>query len=92
MRLNIKKKSLFSQGFQALGDLSLLTDSDRGLDNLTKFVTAQQDKMKKMCDQEKKVLADFPEKFIGNYELVFLNLIILVLSVFFKKSVFLCFP
>ncbi|XP_030586858.1 tripartite motif-containing protein 16-like [Archocentrus centrarchus] len=54
----------FLQGFQALGDLPVLTDSHRGLDNLTKFVTEQKDKMKKMCDQEKTVLKDFSEKVI----------------------------
>ncbi|XP_019217410.1 tripartite motif-containing protein 16 isoform X2 [Oreochromis niloticus] len=52
------------QGFQTLGELPVLTDSHRELDNLTKFVTAQKNKMKKMCDEEKKDLMDYSGKII----------------------------
>ncbi|XP_039881100.1 E3 ubiquitin-protein ligase TRIM47-like [Simochromis diagramma] len=52
----------FLQGFQTLGDLPVLTDSHRELDNLTKFVTAQKNKMKKMCDEEKRDLTDYSGK------------------------------
>lgn len=53
------------QGFQTLGDLPVLTDSHRGLDNLTKFVTAQKNKMKKMCDEEKRDQMDYSGKIIS---------------------------
>ncbi|XP_049929521.1 E3 ubiquitin/ISG15 ligase TRIM25-like isoform X2 [Epinephelus moara] len=46
----------FLQGFQALGDLPVFTDSQDGLDMLSDFVTAQTDNLKKMCDKEKKEL------------------------------------
>ncbi|XP_004570872.1 E3 ubiquitin/ISG15 ligase TRIM25 [Maylandia zebra] len=54
----------FLQGFQTLGDLPVLTDSHRELDNLTKFVTAQKNKMKKMSDEEKRDLTDYSGKII----------------------------
>lgn len=53
------------QGFQTLGDLPVLTDSHRELDNLTKFVTAQKNKMKKMSDEEKNNLMDYSGKNIS---------------------------
>lgn len=53
------------QGFQTLGDLPVLTDSHRELDNLTKFVTAQKNKMKKMSDEEKRDLTDYSGKIIS---------------------------
>ncbi|XP_063337287.1 probable E3 ubiquitin-protein ligase MID2 isoform X2 [Pelmatolapia mariae] len=54
----------FLQGFQTLGDLPVLIDSHRVLDNLTKFVTAQKNKMKKMCDKEKNDQMDYSGKII----------------------------
>lgn len=56
------------QGFQTLGDLPVLTDSHRELDNLTKFVTAQKNKMKKMCDEEKRDLMDYSGKIISKWD------------------------
>ncbi len=50
------------QGFQALGDLPVLTDSHKGLDMQTRqFVTSQTDKLKNMCNKEKEELCSRSE-------------------------------
>ncbi|KAM9351961.1 tripartite motif-containing protein 16-like [Symphorus nematophorus] len=51
----------FLQGFWALGDPPVFTDSHESLDRLTEFVTAQQDKLKNMCNEEKKALFSHPK-------------------------------
>lgn len=50
----------FLQGFQALGDLPVFTNSR--LDMLTQFVTEQTYKLKNMCDKEKKELFSHSEE------------------------------
>uniref|UniRef100_A0A7N8XVW0 Tripartite motif-containing protein 16-like n=1 Tax=Mastacembelus armatus TaxID=205130 RepID=A0A7N8XVW0_9TELE len=54
----------FLKGFQAMGDLPVLTDSHERLDTLTAFVTAQQDKLKNMCKQKKNELFICSEKHV----------------------------
>ena len=44
------------QGLKALDDLPAFPDSHERLDTLTKFVTAQEDKLKNMCSREKNEL------------------------------------
>lgn len=44
------------QGFWALGDLSVLTDSHEKPDMLAEFVTAQKDKLGNMCSKAKNEL------------------------------------
>ncbi|XP_042351489.1 probable E3 ubiquitin-protein ligase TRIML1 [Plectropomus leopardus] len=46
----------FLQGLQHLGELPVFTNSHDRPDVLTEFVAAQKDKLKNMCDKEKKVL------------------------------------
>ncbi|XP_042268234.1 E3 ubiquitin-protein ligase TRIM47-like [Thunnus maccoyii] len=46
----------FLEGFQALGDLPVFTDSHESHDMLSNFVTAQKNKLKDMCDQMKNEL------------------------------------
>ncbi|XP_026220411.1 E3 ubiquitin-protein ligase TRIM47-like isoform X3 [Anabas testudineus] len=46
----------FLKDFQALGDLPVFTDAHDKCDKLTEFVTAQIDKLKNMCNKEKKEL------------------------------------
>nr|XP_020469441.1 tripartite motif-containing protein 16-like [Monopterus albus] len=45
----------FLRDFQALGDLPVFTDSHDRLDTLAEFVTTQKDKLKNMCNKEKKL-------------------------------------
>ncbi|XP_051238354.1 E3 ubiquitin-protein ligase TRIM47 isoform X2 [Dicentrarchus labrax] len=52
----------FFQGFQALGDLPAFTDSHERPDTLTKFVTAQKDKLKNVCNKGKKELVTHSEE------------------------------
>nr|XP_046251120.1 E3 ubiquitin/ISG15 ligase TRIM25-like [Scatophagus argus] len=52
----------FLQSFQALDDLPVSTGSNERLDKLTEFVTAQKDKLKNMCNQEKNKLINTFEK------------------------------
>ncbi|XP_038561200.1 tripartite motif-containing protein 16-like [Micropterus salmoides] len=52
----------FIQGFRALGDLPVFTHSHERHDMLTEFVTAQKDKLKNMCDNEKNELLSHSER------------------------------
>ncbi|XP_074488279.1 E3 ubiquitin/ISG15 ligase TRIM25-like [Sebastes fasciatus] len=52
----------FLQGFQALGGLPVFTDSHQKLDQLTEFATEQTDKLRNMCNKEKKELFSHSEK------------------------------
>lgn len=73
------------QGFQALGDLPVLTNSHERLDVLTEFVTSQIDKLKNTCNKEKKELYSHSEGDLCKCDQFgSLNLIIsLVWSVYF---------
>lgn len=53
------------QDFQALGDLPVFTDAHDKCDKLTEFVTAQIDKLKNMCNKEKKELFINCDKSVG---------------------------
>ena len=50
------------QGCRALGDLPVFTDSHARPDMLTEFVTAQTDKLKNMCNKEKRELFSHTEE------------------------------
>lgn len=50
------------QGFRALGDLPVLTNSHGRLDMLTEFVTTQKDKLKNMFKKEKNELISHSDK------------------------------
>ncbi|TDH09288.1 hypothetical protein EPR50_G00085410 [Perca flavescens] len=52
----------FLQGCRALGDLPVFTDSHARPDMLTEFVTAQTDKLKNMCNKEKRELFSHSEE------------------------------
>ncbi|XP_029289966.1 tripartite motif-containing protein 16-like isoform X2 [Cottoperca gobio] len=52
----------FLQVFQALGVLPVFTDSHEKPDMLTDFVTAQTDKLKAMCNKEKKEVFSYCEE------------------------------
>lgn len=52
----------FLQGFQAMGGLPVFTDSHQTPDQLTEFVTAQTDKLRNICNKEKRELFSHSEE------------------------------
>ncbi|XP_075327036.1 E3 ubiquitin/ISG15 ligase TRIM25-like [Odontesthes bonariensis] len=71
----IEDPTEFLQGFEALNGLPVFTDSQEGLNSPAEFVSAQNEKLKNMCDKEKKELLvdsertaiDFNPKFEVDY-------------------------